>query len=182
MSIADRPAGSSYDRTSDVSMSSSHIVGLIARREILTRLKDKGFILSSIFIIVLIMGSVVFQVLIQSGADSVSVGVTGGPQQLSEAIREQADAFGLDAEVTEYDDEAAARQAVEDEEIGLQQAGPAEGDVQRRRATGTNGLRFAKDAGAFHGQCVRQHAGIDHQKADGASHRHADARRSQRPL
>lgn len=117
MSIADRPAGSSYDRTSDVSMSSSHIVGLIARREILTRLKDKGFILSSIFIIVLIMGSVVFQVLIQSGADSVSVGVTGGPQQLSEAIREQADAFGLDAEVTEYDDEAAARQAVEDEEI-----------------------------------------------------------------
>jgi ABC-2 type transport system permease protein len=98
-------------------MSSSHIVGLIARREILTRLKDKGFILSSLFIIVLIMGSVVFQVLIQSGADSVSVGVTGGPQQLSEAIREQADAFGLDAEVTEYDDEAAARQAVEDEEI-----------------------------------------------------------------
>lgn len=109
--------GSSYDRTGDVRMSSSRIVGLIARREILTRLKDKGFIVSSIFIIVLIMGSVVFQVLIQSGASNVSVGIAGGPQELSSAIEEQAAALGLDAEVIEYDDEAAARQAVADEEI-----------------------------------------------------------------
>jgi len=86
-------------------MTSSRIVGLIARREIRTRLKDKGFIASSIFIIVLIMGSVVFQVLIQSGASTVSVGVVGGPQQLASAITEQAAVFGLDASVTEYDDE-----------------------------------------------------------------------------
>ncbi len=98
-------------------MTSSRIVGLIARREIRTRLKDKGFIASSIFIIVLIMGSVVFQVLIQSGASTVSVGVVGGPQQLASAITEQAAVFGLDASVTEYDDEADARQAVESEEI-----------------------------------------------------------------
>jgi len=98
-------------------MTSSRIVGLIARREIRTRLKDKGFIASSIFIIVLIMGSVVFQVLIQSGASTVSVGVVGGPQELSSAITEQAAVFGLDASVTEYDDEADARQAVESEEI-----------------------------------------------------------------
>ncbi|MBA3411349.1 MAG: ABC transporter permease [Geodermatophilaceae bacterium] len=98
-------------------MTSSRIVGLIARREIRTRLKDKGFIASSIFIIVLIMGSVVFQVLIQSGASNVSVGVVGGPQKLSSAITEQAAVFGLDASVTEYDDEADARQAVESEEI-----------------------------------------------------------------
>ena len=108
---------SSYDRTGDVRMTSSRIVGLIARREIRTRLKDKGFIASSIFIIVLIMGSVVFQVLIQSGASTVSVGVVGGPQQLASAITEQAAVFGLDASVTEYDDEANARQAVESEEI-----------------------------------------------------------------
>ncbi|MDQ3053848.1 MAG: ABC transporter permease [Actinomycetota bacterium] len=108
---------SSYDRTGDVRMTSSHIVGLVARREILTRLKDKGFIVSSIFIIVLIMGSVVFQVLIQSGASSVSVGITDGPQDFSTAIEEQADVLGLDAEVTEYDDESAAREAVQSEEI-----------------------------------------------------------------
>lgn len=108
---------SSYDRTGDVRMTSSHIVGLVARREILTRLKDKGFIVSSIFIIVLIMGSVVFQVLIQSGASSVSVGITDGPQDFSAAIEEQADVLGLDAEVTEYDDESAAREAVQSEEI-----------------------------------------------------------------
>ena len=108
---------SSYDRTGDVRMTSSHIVGLVARREILTRLKDKGFIVSSIFIIVLIMGSVVFQVLIQSGASSVAVGITGGPQDFSAAIEEQADALGLDAEVTEYDDESTAREAVQSEEI-----------------------------------------------------------------
>jgi ABC-2 type transport system permease protein len=98
-------------------MSSSRIVGLIARREILSRLKDKGFIVSSIFIIVLIMGSVVFQVLIQSGASNVSVGVADGPQGLSEALEQQADALGLVAAVTEYDGEDAARQAVEDEEV-----------------------------------------------------------------
>lgn len=98
-------------------MTSSRIVGLIARREIRTRLKDKGFIASSIFIIVLIMGSVVFQVLIQSGASNVSVGIVGGPQELSSAITEQAAVFGLDVSVTVYDDEADARQAVESEEI-----------------------------------------------------------------
>ncbi|MBA3280062.1 MAG: ABC transporter permease [Geodermatophilaceae bacterium] len=98
-------------------MSSSRVVSLIARREILTRLKDKGFIASSIFIIVLIMGSVVFQVLIQSGASNVTVGLTGAPQGLSAAIQEQADIFGLDAEVIEYDDESAARAAVQGEEI-----------------------------------------------------------------
>ena len=69
------------------------------------------------FIIVLIMGSVVFQVLIQSGASSVAVGITGGPQYFSAAIEEQADALGLDAEVTEYDDESTAREAVQSEEI-----------------------------------------------------------------
>ncbi len=113
----DRTEASSYDRTGDVRMSNSRIVGLIARREILTRLKDKGFIVSSIFILVLIMGSVVFQVLIQSGASSVSVGIVDGPRELSTAIQEQADIFGLDAEVTEYDDEDAARQAVETEQV-----------------------------------------------------------------
>ena len=117
MSTVEPTADSSYDRTGDVPMTNSHIVGLIARREILSRLKDKGFIASSIFIIVLIMGSVVFQVLIQSGTNSVSVGVTGGPPQLPEAIQQQAEGLGVDAEVTEYDDEAAARRAVENEEL-----------------------------------------------------------------
>ncbi|MGI8721379.1 MAG: ABC transporter permease [Geodermatophilaceae bacterium] len=117
MSGSDRTAPSSYDRTGDVRMSSSRVVALIAKREILTRLKDKGFIMSSIFIIVLILGSVVFQVLIQSGASNVTVGVTDAPQELSAAIREQADIVGLDAEVTEYDDESAAREAVRSDEI-----------------------------------------------------------------
>lgn len=106
-----------YDRTGDVRMTSSHLVGLIARREVLTRLKDKGFIVSSIFIIVLIMGSVVFQVLIQSSADDASVGIVGGSQELPEAIEAQAEALGLSAQVREYDDQDAARRAVEREEI-----------------------------------------------------------------
>ncbi len=117
MSTPNGDTGTSYDRSGDVAMSSSRIVGLIARREILSRLKDKGFIVSSIFIIVLIMGSVVFQVLIQSGASNVAVGVADGPQGLSEALEQQADALGLVAAVTEYDGEDAARQAVEDEEV-----------------------------------------------------------------
>ncbi len=108
---------SSYDRTRDLPMSSARIVSLVARREILARLKDKSFILSSLFIVVLILGSVVFQVLIQSGANSVSVGIAGGPQQLSTAIQEQADALGLDAEVIEYDTEEAAVQGVESEAV-----------------------------------------------------------------
>lgn len=114
MSAAD---GSGYDRTSDLPMTSSRIVSLIARREIVSRLKDKGFIVSSLFILVLILGSVLFQVLIQSGTNTVSVGVSGGPQGLSAAIQEEFGVFGREAEVTEYDDAAAARQAVQDEEV-----------------------------------------------------------------
>ncbi|MDQ3733142.1 MAG: ABC transporter permease [Actinomycetota bacterium] len=100
-------------------MTSARIVGLVAKREIVSRLKDKGFIVSSLFILVLILGSVVFQVLIQSGESNVSVGISGGPQELSDAIREQAEAFGLAAEVIEYDGDEAARQAVEDEAVDV---------------------------------------------------------------
>lgn len=110
-------SGSSYDRTGDVRMTSSRIVGLIAKREIVSRLKDKGFIMSSLFILVLILGTVVFQVVIQSGASAVSVGVAGGQSQLPAAIQAQSDAVGLDAEVIEYDSPDDARQAVEDEEV-----------------------------------------------------------------
>lgn len=98
-------------------MTSSRIVGLIAKREIVSRLKDKGFIISSLFILVLILGSVVFQVVIQSGASAVSVGVAGGQSQLPAAIQAQADAVGLDAVVIEYDSPDDARQAVQDEEV-----------------------------------------------------------------
>jgi len=114
VSVAD---GSGYDRTGDLPMTSARIVSLIAEREIRSRLRDKGFIVSSIVILVLILGSVVFQVVIQSGSNKVSLGIAGGPQGVSEAIQEQAEAFGLEAEVTEYDNADAARRAVEDEEI-----------------------------------------------------------------
>ncbi len=106
-----------YDRTGDVRMSPARIVGLVAKREIVSRLRDKGFIASSVFIIVLIVGSLVFQVVLQSGENSVSVGIAGGPQDLSAAINQQADAIGLDAEVVSYADASAARAAVEAEGV-----------------------------------------------------------------
>ncbi len=92
-------------------------VRLVAGREISTRIRDKGFLIGSAVLILLILGMLVFQVVINSGSDEPRIGVVGGSPAVTQALQAQGEAFGADVEVVAFDDEAAARAAVDAEEV-----------------------------------------------------------------
>ena len=86
-------------------------VWLVARREVSTKLRDKGFLLSTLFIMVVILGSATIPVL-AGGSSSYTVGVVGTAPELESAITAQAGAAGADVQVSRYADVGAARAAV----------------------------------------------------------------------
>jgi ABC-2 type transport system permease protein len=95
----------------------AELVRLVAGREISTRIRDKGFLIGSAVLIVLILGMLGFQVAVSSGEDTTKVGVVGGSAPVTEALRTQGDTLGTTVQVVDYDDEAAARAAVEDGDV-----------------------------------------------------------------
>ncbi|MBJ7453542.1 MAG: ABC transporter permease, partial [Blastococcus sp.] len=97
--------------------SSAALVRLVAGREVSTRIRDKGFIISSIVILLVIVGAVVIQVVTGSGDEESRVGLVGGDAVLVTALEAQGEALDVDVEVVEFDDEAAARTAVDDEDV-----------------------------------------------------------------
>ncbi|MEU2350518.1 ABC transporter permease [Modestobacter sp. NPDC049651] len=98
-------------------LSSAQLVRLVAGREVSTRVRDKGFLVSSGVLILLIVGMLVFQVAINSGGDETKVGVVGGSPQTEQALVAQGQLLGTDVTVVPFDDEAAARAAVADEDV-----------------------------------------------------------------
>ncbi len=98
-------------------LSSAQMVRLVAGREISTRIRDRTFIASSVLMIVLILGVLAFQVVANSGDDTARVGVVGDAGQLGTAIEAQAEALDVGVEVVPLDDDAAARAAVESEDV-----------------------------------------------------------------
>jgi ABC-2 type transport system permease protein len=97
--------------------SAARMVRLVAAREVATRIRDKNFLVGSAVLLLLVLGMLVFQVAINSGTDSTSIGVVGGSSQVSTALEGQGDALGTEVEVVDYDDEAAARAAVEQGDV-----------------------------------------------------------------
>jgi ABC-2 type transport system permease protein len=97
--------------------SSAGLVRLVAGREISSRIRDKNFIISSIVIILLLMGVMAFQVIVNSGGAQGRLGIVGDTAQLGPAVQAQGEAVGVDVEIVEYADAAAARSAVEDGEV-----------------------------------------------------------------
>jgi ABC-2 type transport system permease protein len=93
------------------------LVRLVAGREISTRIRDKSFLVGSAVLIVLILGMLVFQVAINSGGDTTRIGVVGGDAATAQALRAQGDALGTGVTVVGFDDEAAARSAVEEQDV-----------------------------------------------------------------
>jgi ABC-2 type transport system permease protein len=93
-------------------LGSAALVRLVAGREISSRLRDKNFIISSLVIILLLVGVMAFQVIVTSGADKVRLGVVGATPQLESALGAQADAYDIDLTLVELDDRAAAEVAV----------------------------------------------------------------------
>lgn len=88
------------------------IVRLVAGREVSTRVRDKTFLISSAIILLLVLGGMVIQVLIATGANKVTVGVVGDRSALQPALVAQGKAVGAEVTVVGLADEAAARAAL----------------------------------------------------------------------
>jgi ABC-2 type transport system permease protein len=97
-------------------LGSAAVVRLVATREISARVRDKNFIISSVVILVLLLGTLGLQVALNSGGDTTTIGTVGDPA-LGPALEAQGEALDVDVVVRELDDEAAARRAVEDGDV-----------------------------------------------------------------
>jgi ABC-2 type transport system permease protein len=91
---------------------SGELVRLVAGREISTRLRDKTFLISSAVILLLVLGAMVFQAVVASGASKVTIGVVGDRAAMQPALVAQGEAAGADVTVVGLADEAAARRAL----------------------------------------------------------------------
>ncbi|UOX99823.1 ABC transporter permease [Blastococcus sp. PRF04-17] len=111
------------------SLSAAAFVRLVAAREISARVRDKNFIISSVVIILVLVGLLGFQVAMNSGGDESRIGVIGGSAELPQALVAQGEALDVDVTVVEFADEDAGRTAIEDGDVdGVLVAG--EGDPE----------------------------------------------------
>jgi ABC-2 type transport system permease protein len=93
-------------------ISGASMVRLVAAREVAARVRDKNFIISSVVIVLVLVGVLGLQVAFSSGSEETRVGLVGDPA-LRAALAQQGDALDVDVRVVELDDAAAARAAVE---------------------------------------------------------------------
>ncbi|MCZ2817681.1 ABC transporter permease [Modestobacter sp. VKM Ac-2984] len=97
--------------------SPAQLVRLVAGREISTRIRDKGFLISSAVLILLIVGLMVFQVLIGGGESTSRIGLVGGDQAVEQVLQQQGQALDTEVTVVQLADEDAARTAVAEEDV-----------------------------------------------------------------
>lgn len=98
-------------------LSSAAFVRLVAGREISTRIRDRSFIISSLVIVLLLVGIIGFNVAVSSGASSTRLAVVGDTATLEPALKAQGESFDVDVTVVRFDDEQAARAAVQDGDV-----------------------------------------------------------------
>jgi ABC-2 type transport system permease protein len=98
------------------SLGSAAMVRLVAAREISSRLRDKNFIISSVVIVVVLVGMLGFQVAINSGGESTRIGLVGDPA-IEAALVAQGEALDVGVDVTVLDDRAAAESAIADDDV-----------------------------------------------------------------
>jgi ABC-2 type transport system permease protein len=96
--------------------SSAALVRLVAAREVSSRIRDKNFVISSVVILVLLLGTMAFQVAV-SGVDASRLAVVADDGRLGSAVEAQGEVVGVDVEVVDFSDAATARAAVEDDEV-----------------------------------------------------------------
>ena len=98
-------------------LSGAQTVRLVAAREMSTRIRDKNFVISSIVILVVLVGLIGLQVALNSGEEQVRVGLVGSDSAMEAALDAQAGALDVDLAVVPLDDESAARGAVQNEDV-----------------------------------------------------------------
>ena len=98
-------------------LGSSTLVRLVAAREISARVRDKNFIISSLVILVLLIGTLGLQVALDSGDDQTRIGVVGDVATLRPALEAQGQTLDAGVVVRGLADEAAARAALENGDV-----------------------------------------------------------------
>jgi ABC-2 type transport system permease protein len=98
-------------------LSSAALVRLVAGREISARVRDKNFIISSVVILLVLVGVLGLQVALNSGDETTRIGVVGDRPEVTAALEAQAAALDVSVDVTDYASDAEARTAVEDEDV-----------------------------------------------------------------
>lgn len=88
-------------------------VGLVAGREVRTRLRSKAFIITTVATLVLLVGFSLVMKLVGGGSDS-TVGLTGGSTSLAAPLKATAESIGQSIETREIHDEPAGRRQVDD--------------------------------------------------------------------
>jgi ABC-2 type transport system permease protein len=87
-------------------------IRLVARREVLTQVRSKGFLIGLVISALIVAGIIVVPQLIGSD-DAYTVSLAGeGSDELATGIEQVAEQSGVDVEVEHADDEAAARLAI----------------------------------------------------------------------
>jgi ABC-2 type transport system permease protein len=96
----------------NVPMGSRVAVRLVASREVGTRLRSKAYVLSTVAMLVLIVGATVVVKLLSGNGSDATVGVTGPTAQLAAPLQASAKAIGVAVATTGVADEAAGRAKV----------------------------------------------------------------------
>jgi ABC-2 type transport system permease protein len=109
--------GTSTDRTSHENREPAWL--LVTRREVVSRITDKSFLLGTAFMVVLIAGFIGFNAWQEERTDRVTLGATPDAVAMATAIADNAAEVDDKVEVTlvELDDEDAAKVALREEEI-----------------------------------------------------------------
>ncbi|MEU2000536.1 ABC transporter permease [Rhodococcus sp. NPDC019627] len=94
-------------------------IGLVARREFLTQVGKKSFLISNVIILLAIIGGIVAYSLFSGGGDDrAKIGVVGD-QALAPVLVATGDAVGTPVEVTVIDSEQAGRERVENGDLDV---------------------------------------------------------------
>ncbi|MDQ3401815.1 MAG: ABC transporter permease [Actinomycetota bacterium] len=101
---------------SDVRKGQWGAVGLVAGREVKTRLASKAFILTTVATLVLLVGFAIVMKLVSGGSDA-TVGVTGSGTALEAPLKSTAASIGESIDTKVVSDEAAGRAQVDDETL-----------------------------------------------------------------
>ena len=92
---------------------------LVTRREVVSRITDKSFLIGTVLMVAMIVGFIGFTAWQDEKTESVTLGATPDAVAMATAIQDGASAVDdkVEVEVVELDDESAAQAALRDDEV-----------------------------------------------------------------
>ena len=89
-------------------MTSARAVSLVARREFVTKVRTRSFLIGTAVIIAVLAGYVVLQSVLFDDQQRSVVGLSGQATQLADPLREKAKAFGIEVQTRDVTTESAS--------------------------------------------------------------------------